>query len=890
MSALRKLFRVWIRRFADLFRKQKRDAELAAELESHLQLHIEDNLRAGMTPEAARRDALLKLGGVEQTKENYRDRRGLPFLEILVQDLRFTSRTLRKSPGFAAVAVLTLALGIGANSAIFTVVYGVLFRPLPFPEPDGIMELVEGGQEQSGEMDVTATQLQRLREFGQVFEHIAGWTDQGFNVAAGHGSEHVRGTPVSADYFQVLGVHPAAGREFLAEEDQGPGQRVAILSHALWKRRFGSELSAIGGKALLNGEAYTVIGVMPAGFDPRGYSDINPGLPVDVWVPLALVAKTAGSGENIAVLARLKRGLTQPQIDAQMNLVTEQFRKEFPGDVGPKTRMSFLPYQFMLGADLRPFLLLLLGAIGFVLLIACANVASLLLAKGGSRAREIALRAALGATRARLSRQLLTESIVMGLAGGALGLAFAGASLGSLLAIAPFDLPRMSDIHLDGWAFGFTLLISVLTGSLSGLAPAIFSTRTGLNDVLKAGESRATSGAGRTKLRQGLVVGEFALSLVLLTGAGLMIATFAKLMSVNPGFDPHNVVSMQFWLNGSKYHSTPEITTFYRDVERRIGSLPGVEAVGIVAAGLPLERGGHSAVKIAGEQQPEWKPCDYREASPDYFRAMGIVLHRGRGILETDTATSNQVVVVNDAFVQQYLAGRGPVGEHVFIGDVSREIVGVAADVRSFLDRPTPPTAFIPAGQASFEGSRAWEEWFPRSVVLRSSVAPLGLGKTMRKAIEGVDPLVPTGAIRSMEEMMSRSLALRNFMMRLLGVFGGLALLLASVGLYGVISFLVTRRTREIGVRIALGARSSEVLRLILAEGMKLVVIGVVIGIGAALVLTRVLESMVYGVSLRDPLIFVLVSLVMIAVSLLACYVPAWRASRVDPITALRHE
>src|SRR5579864_3310808 len=585
-----KWVRSFFKRLTGFLGKHKRDAEFAAELESHLQLHVEDNLRAGMTPEAARRDALLKLGGVEQTKENYRERRGLPFLEIAFQDLRFALRTLRKSPGFTAVAMLTLALGIGANTAIFTVVYGVLFRPLPFPEANRIVELVEVAQGESGEMDLTATQLQRLREFGQAFEHIAGWTDVGFNLAVGNAAEHVRGTPVSADYFQVLGAHPVFGREFLPEEDQGDGQRVAILSHSLWKRRFAGEPSAIGQKVLLNGEAYTVIGVMPAGFDPRSYSDINPGLPVDVWVPLALVAKTAGSGENIEVLARLKPGVKQPQLDAQMNVVTEQFRKEFPGDVGPKTRMSFLPYQSMLAADLRPFLLLLLGAIGFVLLIACANVANLLLARGESRAREIAARMALGATRGRLSRQLLTESMVIALAGGTLGLAFASAGLGSLLAIAPFDLPRLNDIHLDGWVFGFTFLISVLTGSLSGLAPTIFATNLHLNQVLKAAEGRATTGAGRARLRQGLVVGEFALSLVLLTGAGLMIATFAKLMNTNPGFNPHRILSMQFWLIGSKYNSTSEITNFNRAVEQRLQRLPGVEDVGVVAEGQKLER------------------------------------------------------------------------------------------------------------------------------------------------------------------------------------------------------------------------------------------------------------------------------------------------------------
>ena len=885
-----KPLRAWFQRLGGHFRKRRRDAEFAAELESHLQFHIEDNVRMGMAPDEARRNALLKLGGLEQTKENCRDRRGLPFLEIGFQDFRFALRTLRKSSGFTAVAVLTLALGIGANSAIFTVVYGVLFRPLPFLEPNRIVELVEMDHGQSGELDLTATQLQRLRELRPAFEHIAGWTDIGFNIAVGNAAEHVRGTPVSADYFQVLGIHPAIGREFLPEEDRGEGQRVAILSHTLWKRRFGGELSAIGRKVLLNGEAYTVIGVMPGDFDPRGYSDINPGVPVDVWVPLALVAKTAGSGENIEVLARLKPGVKQPQLDAQMNVVTEEFRREFPGNVGPKTRMSVLPYQFMLGADLRPFLLLLLGAISFVLLIACANVANLLLARSESRAREIAARVALGATRSRLARQLLTESVMIALFGGALGLVLAKAGLGSLLAMAPFDLPRLNDIHLDGWVFGFAFLISALTGCLSGLAPALCATNIDISGMLKAAESRATAGSDRAKLRQGLVIGEFALSLVLLAGAGLMIATFAKLMSTDPGFDPHGVLTMPFWLNGSKYHSIAEMTTFYRTVEQRIASLPGIKAVGIVAAGLPLERGGHGAVRIAGSSGSDWRPCDYREATPSYFPAMGIALRQGRGVLETDLETSNPVVVVNEAFVQKYFSERNPLGEHVFLSNGWREIVGVVGDAKSYLDRPALPTAFLPAAQASFEGSKAWEEWFPRNIVVRSSVDPFSLSRAVRQTVEITDPLVPTGAMRTMEEVMSRSLALRSFLMRVLCIFGGLALILASVGLYGVISFLVTRRTREIGVRIALGARSGEILRQILAEGLGIALTGVGLGVVAALLLTRLLERLVYAVSLRDPLVFILVSCLMIVVSLLACYVPARRATKVDPIVALRYE
>jgi putative ABC transport system permease protein len=811
-------------------------------------------------------------------------------METFWQDVRFAARMLAKSPGFTAVAVLTLALGIGANTAIFTVVYGVLLRPLPFPEPERIVQLAESYQTQSDEMSLTAKQLEHLREFGKLFEHIAGYTDVGFNLATGNEAEHVRGVPASAEYFQVLGVHPALGRDFLPEEDQGEGQRVVILSHSLWKRRFGGDLSAIGQKVLLSGDAFTVIGVMPAGFDPRSNSDLHPGVRADVWVPLALVAKTAGSGENIDVIARLKPGVTQEQLQSQMDIVTQDFRVQYPNDVGRELVISFKPYQAMIGLGMRPFLLVLLGAIGFVLLIACANVANLLLAPGSSRGREIAVRVAMGASRARLVRQLLTESMLIALGGGALGLALAGSGLGSLLAMAPSTLPRVGDIRLDGWIFGFTFLISILTGAVFGIAPALYTTKTNLNETLKEGEGRASAGAGRARLRQGLVIGEFALSLVLLTGAGLMIATFARLLNTNPGFDSHHILTMQFWLTGSKYNSTPEIMRFYRAVEQRIEGLPAVAAAGVVAAGLPLERGGNNGVRIAGLKESKWISMDYREITPGYLQAIGTPLKQGRGFTESDSEASNPVVIINEVVARKYFPDQTSIGKYLYVSGVLCEVVGVVGDVKSYMDKPAEPTTFIPAAQAKLGTSKLFEGWFPRSIVVRTTGNPLILTKALREALATADPLVPTGAVRSMDQVLSHSLALRSFMMLLLSIFGGLALVLASVGIYGVISFAVSQRTREIGVRMALGARPADVLRMILTEGLKLVAAGVLLGVTAALMLTKLLEGMVYGVSMRDPLIFLLVNLLMVAVSLAACYVPARRAMRVDPIIALRYE
>ncbi len=810
-------------------------------------------------------------------------------MRTLWQDLRFGARLLAKAPGFTAIAVLTLALGIGATTAVFSVVYGVLLRALPFPEPDRLVQLAESYKTETGEMSLDMRGWEHLQQYTQVVERYGAYTMAGFNLATGTEAEHIRGMPVSSGYFQTLGVHPALGRDFLPEEDRGEGQRVAILGHNLWVRHFGGDPGEVGQKILLNGEAYTVIGIMPPGFDAFASSFDADAAP-ELWVPLALVAKTAGSGANIDVLARLKRGAGAAELQAQMAVVTQDFHKMFAGDQPQEWQMLFVPYQRMVGVEVRPYLLVLLGAIGFVLLIACANVANLLLARGGARGREMAVRIAMGASPWRLLRQLLTEAMLIALAGGALGFAFAGAGLGTLLALAPVNLPRVEDVHLNGAVLTFTLLVALVTGVLFGVAPAAYAMRTNLNDTLKDGAGRASAGAGRARLRQGLVIGELAISLVLLTGAGLMIATFAKLLNTNPGFNPHHVLSMQFWLTGSKYRTTPEIANFYRALEQRIGGLPGVEDTAVVAAGLPLERGGNNGVRIAGEQESEFHSVDYREITPGYFATLGVPLKQGRLFTSADSEKSAPVVIVNEAFVRKYLSGREALGEHVQVSGVWSEVVGVVGDVKSYVDQPPEPATFIPAAQASFGTSKLFEGWFPRSILVRTSGDPLRLSQPVREAVKSVDAGVPTGGIRSMDQVLSRSLALRSFLMALLSLFGALALVLASVGIYGVMAFAVSQRTREIGVRMALGARSRDVLRLILAEGLRLVLAGVALGLIAAFFLTRLLQGMIYGVSLHDPLVAVAVNVIMIAIAVLACCAPARRAMRVDPIESLRYE
>jgi putative ABC transport system permease protein len=810
-------------------------------------------------------------------------------MTTLWQDLRYGLRVLAKSPSFTIVSILTLALGIGANTAIFTIVYGVLLRPLPFPEPDRIVQLAESYKQATDEMDIDSQEWKRLQDYGKPFEYMAAYTSVGYNLATGTGAEHLRGMPVSSAYFNALGVQPFFGRDFIPDDNGGGGQRVAIISYSLWARRFAADPAQIGQKILLNGDPYTLIGVMPRGFSPVAIAtDLPNSGAADVWTPLALVANTVGSGENIGVLARLKRGVTTAQLQAQMEIVTQDFRREFPGVVGKELVISFLPYQKMVGAEVRPYLLVLLGAIGFVLLIACANVANLFLARGGLRGREIAVRIAMGASRWRLFQQLLTESMLIALAGGAVGLLVAYLGLGSLLAVAPSDLPRVSDIHLDGWVFAFTFLVSLLTGVLFGLAPALEASRAGISEALKEGAGRASAARGRSLLRKLLIVGEFAISLVLLTGAGLMIATFSKLIHSDPGFNPQRMLAVQFWLIGSKYDSTAQIEAFNRAAVQRLEALPEVDSAAIVAAGLPLERGGNNGVHMPNSA--EFYSVDYREITPGFFRAMGIPLRQGRVFSEADSETANKVVIVNQAFVREHFPSRSPVGEHIFLGKTSCEIVGVVGDVKSYLDQPPPPTTFIPSAQASYDTSALFEGWFPRSIILRANVDPLSLSRAVRDAVAAVDPIVPTGSVRSMDQVLSHSLALRNFMMFLLTLFAALALTLATVGIYGVISYAVSQRTREIGVRMALGANPVDVLRLILGEGLKLVLAGAALGTVFALFATRFISTMIYNVSATDPLIFVSVITLLAVVSLAACYVPARRAMRVDPNIALRYE
>ena len=804
-------------------------------------------------------------------------------------DLRHSVRRLRKSPGLTTAAVLTLAVALGLNTAIFSLAYGALYRALPFPEAERIIQLAQTGPSRTQGMPVTARGLEIVRQQStEVFAHLAGQTEAAFNLAAGRPAERVRGAAVSASYFSVLGIPPALGRSFLPEEDRGSGTRVVVLSHRVWTQNFNRSTDIVGRTVQLNGENYEVIGIMPAGFDPRSAGELNGSLPIDVWVPLSLLLGDVGGGTNISVLGRIRADVTPPQLEAASAALTAEYRQRLPRALAKETRLVFRPYQQALGADARRFLLPLLGAGVFVLLIACTNVANLFLARASARKAEYAIHTALGATRGRLFRQSLADCLLVALAGGGAGWALAVLGQDLLLSLAPAGLPRLGDVQFDGAVFGVTLLVSILSGLAAGMLPALFASRTDLIGAMKDGGASARAGGG--SWRRGLVVAGVALAFVLIVGAGLMVATFVNLSRTALGFDPARVVSAQFWMVGSRHADTAAVAAFFRDIEARLQALPGVEAVGFVSAGLPLERGGNNGVQIAGAAEPRWLSVDYREVTPGFLRTLGVPLREGRAFSATDDGRAAPVAHVNEAFVRTYLPDRPALGTRLLLGEQPVEIVGVIGDLKSRVDEPAEPAVFIPAAQADHAISMLFENWFARHLLVRTQGDPQALSRAIAGILADADPGVAVGRIRPMDEVFARAVSLPRFLLLLLGIFGGVALLLASTGLYGVISHSVAARTREIGVRLAIGADPERIGRLVLRGGLGLVLPGIALGAGASLLLTRMFSHLIYGVEPADPRLLLLAALVLLAVGVAACWLPARRAARVDPMVALRAE
>ena len=882
MKSLKRFFaRVW-----NFAAKRRGDERLREEMESHLALQTDENIRAGMAPEEARRQARLKLGGVETIREQFHAEEGLPFLETLLQDLRFAFRVLRNSPGFAATVVITLALGIGANTAVFSIVYGVVFRPLPYPHPQQIVELTESSPRGIDEKDVTYQELQFLQEHSSPFQFLTGYTVQGYNLSVGNKTERVKGQPVSTEYLHVLGIRPVLGRDFLAEENTGRGAHVAILSYGIWQTQMAGDREIIGRTITLDGEPFTVIGVMPPGLE----GSVDPVLPgdTDVWTPLALVGQTAGSGENIEVLGRLRPGLSLAQAQAQMGSITTAFGKSFPHELDPTTTLSIQPYQTMLSSDVRMILLVLFGAVGLVLLIACANVANLLLGRATARSREFAVRAALGASRMRLVRQVLTESILVSIMAALLALLLARVGMQWLLALSPSDLPRASDIHLDAWAFAFTLAVAVMTGILFGLVPAFRASFGEIHGKLVEATSRMSSGRKRGRFRAALVVSEVAMSLILLTGAALLIETFWHVLNSDPGFNPTHVLSMKVYLSGSRYGSTESVSRYYDEAAQRIEPLPGVQSASAITAGLPLRRGANFGLSVAGK--PISQTFGVRMVVPNYFRTMGVPLVLGRPLTAADDDKSPSVAVISQEAARLLFPGQNPIGQRFEFARLNWQVVGVVGGVKSYLDKPAEAGVYIPLAQTPYPVLDLVSIWFPEYIVVRTSADPLALSHAVEEQLRAIDPSVGIGHVRTMEQVRSAAVAMRQFNMTLLSIFAALALVLAAIGIYGVITYSVAQRTHEIGVRMALGAKHGDVMRLVLRQGMVLAGFGVGLGTAGALALTRLLESYLYQVRPTDPIAFSSTALLLVAVAMLASYVPARRATRVDPMVVLRHE
>ncbi|HUE02394.1 MAG TPA: ABC transporter permease [Bryobacteraceae bacterium] len=807
-------------------------------------------------------------------------------MQFFWQDLRYGFRALLRNPGFCAVAVLALALGIGPNTAIFTMVNAVLLQPLPVPDPGRVVMIWET-QVKAGfdQFPVSAADFLDWQQEAHSFDQMsAAFTipEFGLNVSGAGDPERVPAALASKEFLPALGIKPIVGRNFAPDEDRPGGRPAVLISHALWQRRFHSDPAAVGRTLTVDGIARTVVGVVP-----HALGEI---VAADLWLPTAIDPNNPERGNhNYGVVARLKPGVTVAQARAEMAVIAARLEKQYPA-TNAGTGMILFPMAEMFAGRIRPVLLILLGAVGVLLLIACANLANLLLARAATREKEIAIRGALGAGRLRLIRQLLTESLVLALAGGTLGLALAVWGVRVLRSIVPDMFPMLQHMQVDTPVLAFTFGISILTGLLFGLVPAWRASHTDLNTTLKEAAGRSESAGGSHRIRSLLLGGEVALAVLLSVSAGLLLRSFVLVTEVNPGVRTANILTMNVSLPVAEYDTPVKRANFYKDLIARLDTLPGVRSAGAVMF-LPLRvsilsfRVAVSGFTIQGRPPlgpDQQQDADYRTATPGYFSTMGIALRQGRLFDGHDDTGAKPVVLVNEALVRRYFPHENPLGQHLVMRK-PLEIVGVVADAKLYgLDTPVEPAVYLPQAQAP--GSSAM------AIVVRTEGDPAALTAAVRREILRLDPEQPVSNVRTMQTVFSDSLTLRRVSMMLLMVFASLALTLASVGVYGLTAYAVSRRTHEIGLRVALGASQSHILRLVVGRELVTSLIGSAIGVGAALLLTRGLAGMLYGVTPRDPLVFAGVPLLLIAVSVLASYVPARRATRIDPLVALRYE
>jgi putative ABC transport system permease protein len=826
-------------------------------------------------------------------------------MSSLLSDLRHSLRVLIANPGFTGVAVAALALGMGANTAIFSVVNAVLLAPLPYPQSDRIMRVQRGFK---GTDDGGATSIPKFmawKKANRTFQAMAlyDFSGPGLNLGTGDRPQQIKGIHVSAEFFQVFGVSPSLGRTFLPQEDQPNGPKATVLSNDLWRTRFGSDPALVGRPVLLGGDAYTVVGILPATF----HSDP----PADVFIPMQADPNSTNQGHYLIAAGRLNPSATVDTAKANMVVAGEQFRAANPKWMDKSETVAVVPLRDALVGDVRPALLILVGAVGFVLLIACANVANLLLARAAGRQREIAIRTAIGASRGDLIRQLLTESVLLSAIGGILGLLIGTWSVPLLLAVSPGDLPRINaENHaasvismLDWHVLAFTFGIALLTGVLFGLLPALRISKLDVNSVLKEASGRSGTGLRHNRVRSVLVAAEMALAVILVAGAALMIRTFVGLRSVHPGFDPHNVITLQTSLSGGRYDSTEKVANMIRQVTDHIEALPGVRGaaatvtvpVDSVGLDLPLNIEGRPPAKGDLYNGDEL----WRFGSPHYFSALSVPLLKGRLFDQRDTGKSARVAIVNEMFAKKYWPKGDPIGQRITIAkglgpqfeEPAREIVGIIGNIReNGLKTGDQPVMYVPQSQITDGLTQLANSVLPLSWIVQTAVDPSSLSAAIQHEIQSVDSQLAASKIRTMDQVISESTARQNFNMLLLTIFAGLALLLAAIGIYGLMSYTVEQRTQELGIRMALGASQGDMLKLVVRQGLLLAGIGVLVGLTASFALNRLLADLLFGIKATDPVTYAAVTVILISVALLASYIPARKATQIDPMIALRYE
>lgn len=881
-----KSVRAWFMRLFGVFGSTRAERELSAEIESHLQLHVDDNIRAGMTPQEARRRALIALGGVEGTKEAYRDRRGLPAFESLVRDLRYGVRTLLKTPGFALAGVVILGLGIGVNSAIFTVVNAVVLKPLPFAEPDRIMRLWQTPPQSlfaTPTFVISPANFIDWEEQNQVFDTLAIY-QSGRRTLTGHGEPEavvtIRG---SAAFLPILGISPYIGRGFTKADDREGNPPAVLLSDGFFKSRFGGDATIIGKTITLNGVAHTVIGVVPpiTAFATR----------TQVWVPLSWRAETRAvrANHSYSAIAKLKPGVDVAGAQADMDAISKRLEAAYPGD-NKDWGALVRPLQDDLVGDARTSLLILLGSVALVLLIACANLANLMLVRTHGRAKEIAVRGALGASRRRVIQQLLAEGMVLGAGGGLVGFAAAYFGVDVLKIAFGTALPRANEVTVDAQVLGFTAAIAIATGLLAAFAPAWQLTGRDAIDALKTGSTRGSSSSGDGRVRSVLVVSEVALALMLLIGAGLLMRSLTSLRGVNPGFDASNVLTGVIDLPAAKYTTPESRNQFFDRLVDSLRALPGVTAAARVDS-VPMQGGSTQYVGVEGQppmQESEMPVVEVRLPSPGYFATARIPFVSGRDFTAADGWGKPRVVIISERTAERFFPDQDPLGRHITLTMMTKEpaeIVGVVREVKmESLEASADDSlsaVYAPSAQIGYGGS---------TFVVRTATDPNAMTRAVINAVRSIDAEQPILFMRTLDEIVEESLGQRPLAMRLFISFALLALVLASVGIYSVLAYTVRQRVREIGIRMALGAPAGGVLRLVVIEGLKPTLAGVVLGLVLAAALVRVMTTLLYGVDQHDPGTFSAVAAIMLLVGIVATLVPAYRATRVDPIVTLRSE